>query len=786
MAVIFVLYASGVRNTCTLNNICSNIVVFDGGYTGLVQHPKMGNFCNMSGVLPPHNVCVLSFDTTNDLINNLLMVLRENISSVNTQDVSSHGQPQRFLKEMFKNNKENLNKSNVTEIIQKKYAKINEKIYSKYLQIVTEATDDNNTSDNSSNTTTKSCTIDTLGVWLLINKVNNYQLNITRKSDTRPNAKIFFVDGKCNITTMNFTKCQGDTIQVYMNGACNITCLNTESACTNANYMSCDLKTNANVDFIEFQGQSPNCSKCGSPVQSVELTIAMENTTSLFPKEDSTTDKAEVLANLTVNILEQMGNKTSASVSIGEVQGIFVKPKDPAKLKSTSFVYSPDKNLGIIEDNTQIEAYPRLISVPKEAFEKALSQNISKLFTAVFRFPNFTKDEKNSTVLNDEVYSIDMGAEIANLTNTINITFKKVDKQKQATPQCFSWSGSGSKPNWTTEGCNTTRISDSVSCECEHLTFFAVLMIPNPPDNSSTISSTDLNNLTYITSIGCGLSIFFLGVALFMHFLLRRARKSEAAQILINLMVALVLLNLTFLTNEYVANTDSIIGCKLMAGFMHYCLLSTFTWFGLEALHLCLQLARNSNPIRHYLTKICVAGWAPPAIVVTVLFCMQKYDQIVIYSDTGKNVKMCWIKDSVVHYVVNIGYYSVIFAFTFTTFIIMLRWIVLLKRTAAGHHKAPADSGKHTKTGTSDVLTVMGLSCTLGLTWGFAFFAYGALRLPSYYIFTILNSFQGFFLFIYYYNTSKIVGERPPISADTSNTTEATQMENPYEKPKTF
>ncbi|KAL7872621.1 hypothetical protein SRHO_G00076040 [Serrasalmus rhombeus] len=616
-------------------------------------------------------------------------------------------------------------------------------------------------------------------MWLM-KENGTYQLLLTRDKGTRPTQKICFLSGTCNRTWQQWMgenlQCDGNQDLVCETGGCYMTCLDPASFCNNATYINCDDNP-FNDDNVTLN-RRPFCSKCGSPVQTPDVQINMDNMSIPDLKAD-TTAKSEVMNSVTSKVLKLMGNKTTASVTVGDAQGVFVKPKDRTKLESVSFIYSEDTNLSIIQDKTQTEKYPTVISIPKEAFEKAANIDNITLFTSVFRFPNFTKDAKNRTVLNNEVYSIDMGTKITNLTNTISFIFRSV-KKKDATLRCQSWDGNGSKPNWITDGCNTTETGDNVTCECVHLTFFAVLMVPNPTE---TISSTDLSNLTYITSIGCGLSIFFLGVALFMHFLLRRSRQSDSVHILINLFVSLVLLNLTFLTNEYVANTGNLIGCKLMAGFMHYCLLTSFTWFGLEALHLCLQLGRNSTPIKHYLTKICIAGWAPSAVVVTVVFCLQKYNQLVIHADDGKDVKMCWITDSAVHYVVNIGYYSVIFVFTFTTFVIMLRWIFLLKGTAANRHEPLASSGKRTTTGTSDALTVMGLCSTLGLTWGFAFFAYGALRIPSYYIFTILNSFQGFFLFIYYYKTSRFVGDQMT-SEKTSTTTEATSMENPYEKPK--
>lgn len=89
------------------------------------------------------------------------------------------------------------------------------------------------------------------------------------------------------------------------------------------------------------------------------------------------------------------------------------------------------------------------------------------------------------------------------------------------------------------------------------------------------------------------------------------------------------------------------------------------------------------------------------------------------------------------HYVVNIGYYATIFLFTFLTFVVMIRWLCLLS------YKNPTITISGKKSRSSDALTIMGLCCILGLSWGFAFFAYGPLQIPALYIFTILNSFQG-------------------------------------------
>lgn len=69
------------------------------------------------------------------------------------------------------------------------------------------------------------------------------------------------------------------------------------------------------------------------------------------------------------------------------------------------------------------------------------------------------------------------------------------------------------------------------------------------------------------------------------------------------------------------------------------------------------------------------------------------------------------------------------------TFIIIMTLLTCRKR---------ANSGKeYINRNSKSAMVVFGLCSILGVSWGFVFFAYGALQIPAYYIFTVLSSFQG-------------------------------------------
>ncbi|MBN3272166.1 AGRG6 protein, partial [Polyodon spathula] len=167
---------------------------------------------------------------------------------------------------------------------------------------------------------------------------------------------------------------------------------------------------------------------------------------------------------------------------------------------------------------------------------------------------------------------------------------------------------------------------------------------------------------------------------------------------------------------------------------MHYSLLCTFTWFGIEAFHLYLLMIKVFNTyIKHYRKKLSLVGWGIPAIAVIVCSSLKKYGNYTIYTEKG-SVSMCWLTDPAVRYV-TIACYALVFLWSMVIFSVVTLKIVQLGKSGSSH----LEKGSTRR----NVCTLLGLCCLLGLTWGIIFFNFGALEEPALYTFTILNSLHG-------------------------------------------
>ncbi|XP_051788170.1 adhesion G protein-coupled receptor G3-like [Erpetoichthys calabaricus] len=377
---------------------------------------------------------------------------------------------------------------------------------------------------------------------------------------------------------------------------------------------------------------------------------------------------------------------------------------------------------------------------------KALMQSNRKNF--VFCMYKNKKPFNNDTVMNEFVVGVSLGNSFSTLEVFFNISFvHQTQNNMKMKHTCMFWSTSDNK--WNSSGCNTILETNKTTCQCNHMTYFAVLL--NPYTETSNLIS-----LTYITQVGSTISIVCLVLTLIMYVIYRKSFVEHSTQIHINLAIALLLLNINFLLNVILASLNSVILCVFAASALHYFLLCTFTWMAIEALHLYRLLCKVYNTyMKRYIQWLCLLGWGfPGLVVISILFAsinQNIYGQSDIPSkDTNYvNYSMCYIteKYKTVHYVTNLGYFAL--TFTFTSIMLGITVYKIYSLNANQRHQ---ESRKVWK----DMCTVLGLTSLLGTTWGIIFFTFSQpIALPALYLFCILNSMHGLFIFLWFYCSKK-------------------------------
>uniref|UniRef100_A0A8C9Z833 G-protein coupled receptors family 2 profile 2 domain-containing protein n=1 Tax=Sander lucioperca TaxID=283035 RepID=A0A8C9Z833_SANLU len=253
--------------------------------------------------------------------------------------------------------------------------------------------------------------------------------------------------------------------------------------------------------------------------------------------------------------------------------------------------------------------------------------------------------------------------------------------------------------------------------------------------------------LTFITYIGCGISAIFLALTLLTYLLFEKLLRDIPAKILVQLCLSLLLLNLVFLLDGWLALYPAVGLCISTAFFLHYFLLTSFTWAGLEALHMYLSIVRVFTPyLSRYMLKFSMIGWGLPLIVVIVVISVDKNNYGLVtygkYTD-GTSDDFCWLRNDIAFYVGVVAYFLLIFALCLLVFIVVMVQLSRIKKQ--NPQNQPPNRGVMT-----DLRSIAGLIILLGLTWGFSLFAWGPLYLPFVYLFTIFNSLQGFLVFVFH------------------------------------
>ncbi|XP_048841640.1 adhesion G-protein coupled receptor G6 isoform X2 [Brienomyrus brachyistius] len=363
----------------------------------------------------------------------------------------------------------------------------------------------------------------------------------------------------------------------------------------------------------------------------------------------------------------------------------------------------------------------------------------------------FQDETNNSYFLNSYVVASSVGNHsINNLQDPVEIDIVHLQlKPAASVVKCVFWdfsfkNGSG---GWNSEGCNVSQSKSTASrtvCLCYHLTHFGILM--DISRSSELLSDKNNKALTFISYIGCGISAICSAATLFTYIAFEKLRRDYPSKILMNLSTSLLLLNMVFILDNWLAPVKAEGLCISMAAFLHFFLLTTFTWMGLESIHMYIALVKVFNTyIRRYILKFCLVGWGLPAAIVVIVVSVDRkyYGKLNYQKDDGEDSsQFCWVKDPVVFYVTCVGYFSIIFLMNVAMFIVVM--IQICGRNGKRSNRTLREEVLR------NLRSAVSLTFLLGMTWGFAFFAWGPVQLAFLYLFCIFNSLQGLFIFIFH------------------------------------
>ncbi|XP_037090917.1 adhesion G protein-coupled receptor E1-like [Pollicipes pollicipes] len=262
-------------------------------------------------------------------------------------------------------------------------------------------------------------------------------------------------------------------------------------------------------------------------------------------------------------------------------------------------------------------------------------------------------------------------------------------------PRCVYWNEE--EMAWSTAGVRTEPAAERTVCSTSHLSSFSVLFDPV----ATPIGGLHERILSVLSYIGATLSLLGLALTILTYSLFRCLNRDRQGKILLNLCVSLLLMNAAFL----VSNLHAV----------------------LPSAQFCISTA----------VGLLFAWGLPLAIVLSTL----ASDRRAYYQAIDEHYCVITARQPYIYYISFFGPGCVILVINVVVFALVAR--VLFQQRTLGKFGAVRKSISISQV--RGAFTVMTL---LGVTWVLGAFALGRTRLAFSYIFTILNSTQGFIIFV--------------------------------------
>ncbi|XP_075631851.1 cadherin EGF LAG seven-pass G-type receptor 2 isoform X2 [Balearica regulorum gibbericeps] len=339
-------------------------------------------------------------------------------------------------------------------------------------------------------------------------------------------------------------------------------------------------------------------------------------------------------------------------------------------------------------------------------------------------------------VINTPVVSISVHAGGARapraLAKPITLQFRLLETQERSKPICVFWNHSllaGGAGGWSARGCEVVfRNRSHVSCQCHHLTSFAVLMDISRRENGEILP---LAALTY-ASLGVGLAGLLLAVLALGGL---RGLRSNRHSIRRHGATALLLAQLVFLLG--INQADLPLACTVVAILLQFLYMSAVGWALLEGLHLYRRRSEPRHVDRGPMRFYHVLGWGLPAFITGLA--------VGLDPEGYGNPDFCWlsIHDSLVWSLAGPIACAVAVSICF---------LVLAARATCATPQGFEKKG--TASGLQTAVVVLALP---SLAWLLALLSVNSDALLFHYLFAVSNCLQGPLIFLFCVVLSKEV-----------------------------
>ncbi|NWS36263.1 AGRD2 protein, partial [Polioptila caerulea] len=288
---------------------------------------------------------------------------------------------------------------------------------------------------------------------------------------------------------------------------------------------------------------------------------------------------------------------------------------------------------------------------------------------------------------------------------------------------------------WSTAGCSVVMtLPDSTACFCNHTTNFAILLQVYEMERTTKEEFT----LQTLTFIGCGVSFCAL-IVTFILFLVVRVPKSERTTVHKNLIFALAAGEALLMFSE-LAKTNQVL-CFMVTAFLHLFFMAAFSWMLVEGLLLWSKVVAVNMSEGRRMKFYYMTGWGLPVLIVGVTLATS-FNKYVA-------ANRCWLNVQTNVIWAFVG--PVLLILAVNTFV-LLRVVTVTVASARRRSKMlTPNSSLESQIGTRIWATakpVLVLLPVLGLTWVCGVLVH--LGIVWAYVFIVLNSLQGLYIFLVY------------------------------------